>query len=61
MIDDVANQIFLYNPFLKIVHFREQLIHRKCARAKMQEIFGHYICFEIMNKNTFGACMYMNM
>ena len=43
------------------VHFRScafsrKLIHRKCARAKMQVIFGHYICFEIINKNTFRTC-----
>ena len=43
------------------VHFRpcafsRKLIHRKCARAKMQVIFGHYICFEIINKNTFRTC-----
>ena len=24
----------------------------------MQEILGHYICFEIIHKNTFGACIW---
>ena len=28
-----------------LAHFQKQLIHKKCARTKMQEILGHYICF----------------
>ena len=31
--------------FQSFNHFQEQLIHKKCARTKMQEILGHYICF----------------